>query len=185
MARRLLRETFRSRACCTLPQPLADMGAQEEAGVSGGLASRERTPQWLAAVATLRGVLGTLLVPRRIGGGVLDGGSLGRLLVRAVELLSSPDALRPGASDALSHGIVEAQAERNGGWSTARHVQAPTTDIPVSQARVARISLHDRSAMASSHGTRGEPGVPAMPGGRDSQLVRRRAAGDRVLACAL
>ncbi len=30
---------------------------------------------------------------------------------------------------------VEAQAARDGGWSTARHVQAPTTDIPVSQVR--------------------------------------------------
>lgn len=28
--------------------------------------------------------------------------------------------------------LVEAHAERTGGWSTARHVQAPTTDVPVS-----------------------------------------------------
>jgi len=29
--------------------------------------------------------------------------------------------------------LVEAHAERSGGWSTARHVQAPTTDVPVSE----------------------------------------------------
>lgn len=29
--------------------------------------------------------------------------------------------------------LAEAHSERRGGWSTARHVQAPTTDVPVSE----------------------------------------------------
>lgn len=33
---------------------------------------------------------------------------------------------------------VEAQCEANGGWSTQRHVQAPTTDIPISQVPAVR-----------------------------------------------
>ena len=153
-ARELLTSTFRRRHCSTLPQPFADEPLQTAVLDNLDHAAMQ-TPcslAWHAAVSALRDTLGAMLQPKSIECAALDGHSLSALLARAVELLASPDAVRPEASDQLSCGILDAQAERARHLALSTYSQRLAERIPEHALPVGRRAIEEahRSAKAAA-----------------------------------
>ena len=153
-ARELLTSTFRRRHCSTLPQPFADEPLQTAVLDNLDHAAMQ-TPcslAWHAAVSALRDTLGAMLQPKSIECAALDGYSLSALLARAVELLASPDAVRPEASDQLSCGILDAQAERARHLALSTYSQRLAERIPEHALPVGRRAIEEahRSAKAAA-----------------------------------